>query len=182
MKALLFFITFIVFVISQSSLIAKDGRIDPGLITWWKTKWAPAPIELSQNNAGTVDATITFRFRPSTTVKQAYVEVLFPASFTTVVNKKTDTLDLEADTDETLAFTVTLPSTAGVFGPFGIITRSSSTGQIIDANFVFACVATTSSVSKSSAGLSVTTSTATTPVVGQTENTLIFSFSLTQNL
>jgi hypothetical protein len=87
---------------------------------------------------------------------------------------------LKANTDTSVSTTVTLPTTSEAVGPFSIITRYSQYGQIIDANYVFACIAVASASTTSS--MTVTAVSGTTGQIVNTSDGLYFTFVLTQNL
>ena len=55
--------------------------LDPNRITWWKTKWAPAPVQLSINNRS-LPSTVTLFFCPTTSISNGVVEVTLPSGFT----------------------------------------------------------------------------------------------------
>ena len=42
--------------------------LDPDRVTWWRGKWAAAPVVLSSNNKGAAGVTVSLYFTPSTTV------------------------------------------------------------------------------------------------------------------
>ncbi|CAG9332621.1 unnamed protein product [Blepharisma stoltei] len=130
-------------LVACKDFTTKNGSLDPGRITWPKEDWYNNPIDLSQTNAGTL-VTLTFNFRPTTTLKGGIVQIIFPSTFPSIINPVNANLgssEIQAGTDMSVTTTATLPSNPGFVGPFGIITRSSQTGQITDANFVFGCIA-----------------------------------------
>ena len=120
-----------------------NSMLDPSRLTWWRSKWAPAPLILSANNAGqTVSA--TFYLCPSTSITSGVVEITFPTSFTiTSVTGLVVTVSktLTAGTDDTVIVSnIVNPTQAGVYGPFSIRTRQSAGGQQIDVNLTFGSV------------------------------------------
>ena len=58
-----------------------DAQLDPDRIGWWRTKWAPAPIQLSVNNRGQASS-VTFFLSPATSIANGVLEVSFPVGFT----------------------------------------------------------------------------------------------------
>ncbi|CAG9328371.1 unnamed protein product [Blepharisma stoltei] len=175
MKSLISFIA-LIGLASCVSIGSKDSTLDPGRIVWPKETWVSSPIELGRANSG-LTATITFNFRPSTALTSGYVEIILPSGLSGTL---TATKTLSANTDTSASFPLVLPSGAAVYGPFGILTRTSSSGQIIDANYVFGCIATTASVTSSSTLTVTTVSGATSPVISTTDG-IYFAFSLTQS-
>mmetsp|Transcript_15879 Transcript_15879/g.15835 ORF Transcript_15879/g.15835 Transcript_15879/m.15835 type:complete len:2183 (-) Transcript_15879:22-6570(-) len=111
-----------------------------------------------------------------------YVTVTVPSAFSSTTSYPSTTAQaIVADTDTSYSFTLStsLPS-AGVYGPFQIITRTSASGQIYDANYVFGCVAVSASVSSPSASsltVSTVTLTSTTAIVGSSDG-LYFTFTI----
>ncbi|CAG9323210.1 unnamed protein product [Blepharisma stoltei] len=159
------------------SIGVKDSTLDPGRILWPKETWVSSPIQVSQTNAGS-SVILTFTFRPSTTLSNGILEVDLPSGLSGGPFYLSG--NFVQNQDQSLSTTsITLPSSPGVYGPFVLITRSSSTGQIYDANYIFGCLATTSSVPTSST--LIVTNAAASPIVGTTD-TLYFAFSIIQSL
>ncbi|CAG9314827.1 unnamed protein product [Blepharisma stoltei] len=177
MKSLISFIA-LIGLATCVSIGVKDSTLDPGRIMWPKETWVNSPIQISQTNAGSA-VTITFNFRTSTALTNGVLEVDLPSGLTGGPLYIPGSFGQNQDKTLSHSTTITLPSSAGVYGPFALITRSSQNGQIYDANYVFGCIATTSSVSASTT-LSVTNA-ATSPVVGSAD-VLSFAFSLSQSL
>jgi len=74
------------------------------------------------------------------------------------------------------------PTAAGGYGPFGIVTRHSATGQIVDANAVFACVGIAGAYSSNNSfSLAYDTSTATGVVLLASQN-VDFTFTISKDL
>ncbi|CAG9316465.1 unnamed protein product [Blepharisma stoltei] len=158
------------------SIGSKDGNLDPGRILWPKDTWVSSPIELARTNSG-LTTTITFNFRPTSTLASGFVQIILPSGLS---GSLSTTKTLTANQDTYISFPITLPSGAAVYGPFGIISRTSSTGQIIDANYIFGCISTTASVASSSTVTVSTVSGTANPVIS-TQDSLYFTFSLTQS-
>lgn len=121
----------------------QDGLLDPAPITWWQSTWTHTPIELSRSNASSTSVTITIRFRPTTTITNGVVNVVIPSGFTGVTNNlyEQSNVSYTGGNDETITITgVTLPSTAGGYGNFEVMTRLNSNGQIVDYNKNFGAV------------------------------------------
>ena len=168
-----------------------NSMLDPSRLTWWRSKWAPAPIILSANNAGqTVSA--TFYLCPSTSITSGVVEITFPTSFTITsatgqtVNGLIVTVSktLTAGTDDTVIVSnIVNPTQAGVYGPFSIRTRQSAGGQQIDVNLTFGSVCITPAVTAiSGATVSVVGAPTTGIVINTPGNTLSFKFTISQSL
>ncbi|CAG9312549.1 unnamed protein product [Blepharisma stoltei] len=83
----------------------------------------------------------------------------------------------------TLQFALSTPlPSAGIYGPFQVITRSSPNGKIYDANYLFGCVLVSASVSSSSyMTTTAATLTSTTVIVGSKDD-IIFSFVVPASL
>ncbi|CAG9330116.1 unnamed protein product [Blepharisma stoltei] len=180
MKSLISFIA-LIGLASCLTFGSYDSNLDPGRIVWPKDTWFNNPIELAQTNTGST-VTMTVNFRPTTTLTGATVQIIFPSTYSTESTKTvtlSTTYNLESGKDTSVTYSTTLPS-AGSYGPFGIVTRRSETGQIVDANYNFGCIAVTSSVSSSSLTVSRTTSSTATTI--NTDNTLEFQFTLTFSL
>jgi len=88
-----------------------------------------------------------------------------------------------AGTNVSLTFgAVGNPSAAGGYGPFGILTRASTSGQIVDANAVFACVGIAGAYSNNNSfTLAYDTSTATGVVLLASQN-IDFTFTISKDL
>ncbi|CAG9330109.1 unnamed protein product [Blepharisma stoltei] len=158
-----------------------NSSLDPGRIAWPKHTWFNNPIELTQTDTGST-VTLTVHFRPTTTLTGATVQIIFPSTYSTEP-AKTVTLstsyNLKSGKDASATYSTTLPS-AGLYGPFGIVTRHSQTGQIVDANYNFGCIVVTNSVSASF--LTVSRAASSTITTINTDNTLEFYFTLTFSL
>ncbi|CAG9312547.1 unnamed protein product [Blepharisma stoltei] len=185
MKSLTSFLAFMWLAIGYSYMITKGSYLYPGKISWWKDSWAPHPIELSQTNSGTADATVTVHFRPKTSLPTTgnlgYAIVTVPSTFSTTTTYTSSSMAIIANRDTSFSFTLStdLPS-AGVYGPFQIVTRTSANGQIYDANYLFAYVAVSASVSTPSSGslaVDTVTLTSTSAVVGLSDG-LYFTFEI----
>ncbi|CAG9312581.1 unnamed protein product [Blepharisma stoltei] len=186
MKSLISFLALIWLAIGDPTRTAKDGSLDPGKIRWWKDSWAPNPIELSQTNSGTSSGvTVTVNFRPQTSLpttgNMGIVIVTVPSAFSSTTTYTSGSMAIKANTDTSYSFTLTtsLPS-AAVYGPFQIVTKTSTSGQIYDANYVFGCVAVSASVSSASANsltVNAVTLTSNTAYVGSSDG-LYFTFTI----
>ncbi|CAG9312566.1 unnamed protein product [Blepharisma stoltei] len=185
MKSLISFLALIWLATGDSSRTAQDGYLDLGKIRWWKDIWAPNPIELSQTNSGTSSVTVNINFRPQTSLpttgNMGFVIVTVTSTFSSTTTYTSNSMAIKANTDTSYSFTLetTLPS-AGVYGPFQIVTKTSTSGQIYDANYVFGCVAVSASVSSASANsLTVSTVylTSITAIVGSSDG-LYFTFTI----
>ncbi|CAG9312558.1 unnamed protein product [Blepharisma stoltei] len=186
MKSLISFLALIWLAMGDPTRTAKDGYLDPGKIRWWKDSWAPNPIELSQTNSGTSSGvTVTVNFRPQTSLpttgNMGIVIVTVPSTFSTQITYPSSSMAIKANTDTSFSFSLAtaLPS-AGVYGPFQIVTKTSTGGQIYDANYVFGCVAVSASVSSASANsltVNAVTLTTNTAIVGSSDG-LYFSFTI----
>ncbi|CAG9312564.1 unnamed protein product [Blepharisma stoltei] len=185
MKRLISFLALIWLAMGDPRRNAKDGYLDPGKIRWWKDTWAPSPIELSQTNSGTSSVIVTVHFRPQTSLPTTrnlgIVIVTVPSAFSSTTTYASDSIAINANTDTSFSFILgtSLPS-AGVYGPFQIVTKTSSSGQIYDANYIFGCVAVSASISSPSANsltVATVTLTSTTAVVGSSDG-LTFTFTI----
>ncbi|CAG9312573.1 unnamed protein product [Blepharisma stoltei] len=184
MKSLISFLALLWLAVGDPSRTAKDGYLDPGKIRWWKDTWAPNPIELSQTNSGTSSVTVTVHFRPQTSLPTTgnlgIVIVTVPSALSSTTIYTSSSIAIKANTDTSYSFILAtaLPS-AGVYGPFQIVTKTSPSGQIYDANYVFGCVAVSASVSASSNSLTVSavTLTSSTAIVGSSDG-LYFTFTI----
>ena len=91
---------------------------------------------MTSNNAGEI-ADLTFTFTPSTTLGSGIFYVEFPTGFS-VASRVVTGLDFIAGTDISVTvLSVQLPMIQKVYGPIAIMTRASSTGNIIDINKQF---------------------------------------------
>ncbi|CAG9312562.1 unnamed protein product [Blepharisma stoltei] len=185
MKSLISFLALIWLAMGDPTRTAKDGYLDPGKIRWWKDSWAPNPIELSQTNSGTSSVTVNINFRPQTSLpttgNMGFVIVTVPSAFSSTTTYTSGSMAIKANTDTSYSFTLgtALPS-AGVYGPFQIVTKTLSGGQIYDANYVFGCVAVSASVSSASANsltVATVTLTSSTAYVGSSDG-LTFTFTI----
>ncbi|CAG9310326.1 unnamed protein product [Blepharisma stoltei] len=183
MKSLISFLALIWLALADPTMTTKNGYLDPGRIVWWQDKWAPNPIELTQTNAGATSVSVVLHFRPFTSINSdsnsGIVQLIVPSAFSSTGTYSSDPMTITGGTDMTATFELdtSLPS-AGVYGPFQVLTRSSSTGQIYDTNYVFGCVAVSASVtSSSSLATGAATLTSTTGFVGS-KDALTFTFSI----
>lgn len=119
-----------------------DEMLDPGKITYWKESWSPSPIILSQTHTSSTSK-MTIYYRPTTTIAQGHLEVIFPSGVihSSLVNGKfSATASVQGGVDSTFEIHDVSVLSKGAYGPFGLITRHSSTGQIIDMNLAFSSI------------------------------------------
>ena len=169
-------------IATSFSIGEKDADIDPGTITWPKDSFK-APIEMSKVNKDQT-AEITFNFNPSTTIKGGVVEIHFPSTgFDTSSSNGcssgicTISEDLTSGTDASVTVSTVTLNTEGIHGPFKIVTRESSSGQIVDANYVFASAAIAPAI-PSAASLTVGIDTTSDVTVLSGSNTISLTFNL----
>ena len=116
------------------------------------------PIELSANNEGKTGVEITFQFNSESALTAGGAEITFPSGFNvasagvtvpagatvgTPVNNVVPVTGLTwlANSDNTITISgIENPAASGGYGPFGITTRHSLNGQIVDCNAVFGSV------------------------------------------
>ena len=171
--------------------VSLSSALEPKLLSPAKGIWAE-PIELSQTNAGE-EVTMTVNLNPSISLSEGYLEVHFPKDgFTAYTTGKTNNVHAWDDTndiatikasftagqDQSERLTVTLPSTAGIYGPFKLIIREAENGEIKAANFVFATIAVTSSVTAQ--GLTVGPTTGSVAI--KSSQKLTFDFTLNHDV
>jgi hypothetical protein len=154
-------------------------KLDPKPLCMWQSRWINNPIKLASNNyASGGGNTVTFYIRPTTAITNGVVDVYFPTGFaingvTGLVATVTVT-SLAANTDTTISVGgVTLPSTAGGYGPFGLITRNYADGNPVDMNLVFGSVAIVNAFPTSS-NLAVDWATSGTYKIGMSGQTINF--------
>lgn len=179
---------------SEQVVGTYNQMLDPARLYWWKTKWASAPIELSNANAGSTDVSVSFNFNPSTSLPSGYFEVTFPSTFSltgiatgsgTSVNGQVVQIpvNLIAGQDTTLTIApVSLPTTAGPTSLFALRTRLTPGGQAIDVNLNFGNVFISPQAGKIATGsVSFTTSQSST-AINKPGNVLTFKFTLGKSL
>lgn len=169
-----------------------DSGIDPGRITWWRSKWSPISVELSKINEKATDVSVTVRWRPTHDIEDCLLEVELPSSFIQSDNGKVLTKNVGAlragmNQITTMTQKVTNPS-SGVYGPVKIRTRqfisnsgSGWTGQIVDANENFSMVYITKAEDTTSTSLTVAILES-YPKVGDKGKTLRVQFKLAGDL
>ena len=145
-----------------------------------------------------MSATVTFSAEHA--LSDGVVEITFPTGFTltsaTLSSSTTGTIGntsgqmipvagvtYTAGTNVAITFdAVENPTTAGGYGPFGIVTRASTQGQIVDANAVFACVGIAGAYSTgNSFTIAYDTATATGVVLLASQN-VDFTFTISKDL
>ena len=144
---------FLLLLLSFLSAAADQvvGSVNPGLdpdrITWWRGKWSPAPILLSVNNKAVAGVSVTFYFRPTTSLAAGVLEIQFPAGFglTTVSGASGQIYQIAqaivGGVDSYITVPgVTNPATVGPYGPFALRTRYSASSQTVDVNLSFGSV------------------------------------------
>lgn len=135
-QAALSFLLLLSITASALQTNAMEPLIDAGSITHWQNSWSPRPIDLSTSNKGEV-ATLTFYARFTEAVPETgHLEITYPASFSSSGTSGKWDVELPSsgiDEDEEVTFEVTaaLPDVIGAVGPFGIIARNYSNGQIV---------------------------------------------------
>ena len=159
-----------------------DQNLDPGMISWQKYSWNE-PIEMSSVNSGDSGVSISFNFRPSTTLSDGgIVEVHFPSAEFTLGDAscsgsvcKVSKKEISGDMSVTVG-SVTLGS-PGSYGPFKLLTRREDGSQIVDANYVFGH-AVIAEAPKEPGSLTVETTATGDIEVSKGTYTLAFSFQL----
>jgi len=169
-----------------------NQMLDPGRLYWWKTKWAPAPIDLSKTNAGSTAVSVSFYLNPSTSLTSGFLEVTFPAGFTlsnivpsTTVSGQVVQIPATLVAGQDSVFTislVSLPTTAGPTGLFALRTRLTPGGQVIDANLNFGSVYISAQEGKIASGAVTFTPTQSSSVINRAGNALTFKFTIGKNL
>ena len=137
---------------------ALSQTLQPGRITHPATNWVNNAIELSVNNLNKSGVSVTLQFNAESALTAGVAEITFPSGFTisgaTVTSPSTASLTTisssvvrvtnltwSSNTDNTIVIgTVQNPASATGYGPFGIVTRHSDQGQIVDCNAVFGSV------------------------------------------
>lgn len=178
--------------LAQASLQfkSKTSGVDPGRIFWPKFDWVAFPIVFSLNHAGE-SVTMVISFTVSTDLSDGLVEIHFPSDFTlsASVYYLSDTVlsvpirELSNSTTTTIELeNIVLPLSAGSYGPFGIYTRQSTTGQIVDVSQNFCNVGIeTSYLPPPSDSLTIAFSDTNMDSVSA-RSSLLFTFELTKNL
>lgn len=171
-----------------------NQMLDPGRLYWWKTKWAPAPIDLSKTNAGSTAVSATFYLNPSTSLANGFLEVTFPAGFTltgiatgagTTVNGQVVQIPVTLVAGQDSTFTISpisLPPTAGPTALFALRTRLTPGGQVIDANLNFGSVYISAQEGKIASSTVAFTPTQSSTVINRSGNALTFKFTLGKSL
>ena len=169
---------------------ATNAMLDPNRITWWRSKWAPAPITLSRNNRSS-PVTVTFYISPTTSITNGIFEVTFPANFvlTAGANVSGQTQQVGPVTyvggqDYAQIVTgITTPSTVGSYGPFSLRTRYNSLGQQVDVNLNFGCVYIYGDAGTlGSLSVLVVGAPNTGTIINRSGNTLSFKFTIAVSL
>ena len=177
---------------SQASLVfeSKTDFIDPGRILWPQSTWVNNPIDFSLNHAGeNVSASISFSV--TNAIENGVVEIHFPSGFDLTEspyyqNDKTLLVPISIpNPSETVKLTlhrITLPSSAGSYGPFGIFTRHQESGQIVDMNKLFCSVGIWKpNLPPPSDSLKISFSDVNMDTV-KAKSSILFTFELTQDL
>lgn len=133
--------------------MASSTSLSPGRIGHPMAGWVNNPIELSENNAGATGVSITISFSTTTAITAGYLAITIPTAFTTTGATVTGTGSVSNSVAAWTAFTssstgdntvvingVTNPTVSAGYGPFSIVTRHYSLGQIVDANYVYGSV------------------------------------------
>lgn len=169
-----------------------DSGIDPGRITWWRSKWSPIAIELSKINERATGVEVKVRWRSTYDIEDCLLEVELPSSFILSDSGKKLTKNLGpiaggVDQFTTMTQTVTNPAT-GVYGPVKIRTRhfvsngsTGWTGQIVDANENFSMLYISPAENTYTTGLTVAILES-YPKVGDKGKTLRVQFKLASDL
>ena len=163
-----------------------DQGLDPGRISWWKSRWSPVPVELSKINQSSV-VQVSVRWTPSTDIASGILELELPETFdgssAIILTAPIEGVVANVDYLTTFDDTVTTP-TAGVYGPVKIRTRynfDGEVGQIVDANESFAMLYVDGSENTATTNLIVGI-VEETPKVGETGKTLSIQFTLAYDL
>jgi hypothetical protein len=163
-----------------------DQGLDPGKISWWKSRWSPVPVELSKINQSSV-VQVSVRWTPSTDIASGILELELPENFdgssAIILTAPIEGVVANVDYITTFDDTVTNP-TAGVYGPVKIRTRYSfdgEVGQIVDANESFAMLYVDGSENTATTNL-VVGIVEETPKVGETGKTLRIQFTLAYDM
>ena len=99
-----------------------------GTISGWKESWSAAPISLDINTVG--ERTLTLNLRVAKSLDNGVVELICPIEICSLIQQS---VTIEGGKDVSVDFNVTIPS-AGVYGPFGVRTRSRVDTPPIDVN------------------------------------------------
>ena len=91
------------------------------------------------------------------------------------------TYGVTGDLDISVDFAGVTVTTAGTFGPFGLVTRNSSGGSIVDANYMFGYITILDNVTPGTVVVSASDSAVTTIVIEESID-LDFVFTLTVDL
>lgn len=190
MKHLIFGLMCLLLVGNQAYADLNVGKVDqgldPGRISWWKSRWSPVPVELSKINESSV-VQVSVRWTPSTDIASGILELELPATFdgssAIILTAPIEGVVANVDYLTTFADTVTNP-TAGVYGPVKIRTRYSfddEIGQIVDANESFAMLYVEGTENTATTNLIVGI-VEETPKVNETGKTLSIQFTLAYDL
>ena len=170
---------------------ATNSMLDPGRITWWRSKWTPAPITLSRNNRSSSAVSVTFYISPTTSLTAGVFEVTFPTSFTLAAGSNVSGQVLQVGpvtysggSDYAQVVTgITLPSTVGSYGPFALRTRYNSSGQQVDVNLNFGCVYVSGDAGSLGAlTVTVVGAASTGTIINRSGLTLSFKFTIAMSL
>jgi len=154
------------------------------------SQWVNNPIHLSANNAGD-SGDVTFSFDATTALTSAQVFITFPSGFdvTSVSNDAAtsgQTVQMSsaivAGFNSVTVMGVGNPSSAGGQGPFKIVTRASTDGQIVDANYSFGSVgiaAAAGSITNFGVAWEATTNSG---EVNKTNQKVLFTFTIANDL
>lgn len=169
----------------------KDDNLDPGPINWWAETWTARPIEVSKSNAESTGVKLTFKFRASTTVSSACVQVYFPSGLTapsdgisTSSENKYQSCGISVTSNRDASFevkNVTLPSTSQAFGPFKLVIRQFSGSQIINISQGFGSIFVTSKIQQA-ATLGIQTLTGASADIYAANVGLYFTFNVNVDL
>ena len=162
---------------SHERFIKDDNGLDPGRITWAMDTWYAAPLIPSDYQvASSTSVSLTFYFQADTSTT-GRIEIICPTGVTCGTTHIDQ--DVTGGVDSSVTFT-SVSVTAGTFGPFGLITRNSSGGSIVDANYVFGHITILDDVT--AGAVTVSSSDGTSSIaIGESIN-LDFTFTLTVDL
>lgn len=155
--------------------------------------WTNNPIELSENNMSKTGVSVTFTFAATTALTAGEVYITFPTGFTvgaatiSAVSNVTNSVVrgssiniVSGDNTITVA-NVDLPTSAGGYGPFKIVTRASHNGQIMDANYVFGSVGIAGTAGVIS-NFTVAYESSSTGTINLTSQKMRFTFTIANDL
>ena len=158
-----------------------DPTLDPSDI-FWPNGWVSRPITFSSNHASSTGVTMTLSFTSQSLIpKESWVSVTI-GGFSSVLYTEI-TANFPAYTDNSLQFSgLTLPSTAGAYGPVSVhIWQSTTAGQLIASSSSFGFVGIVSAVPAFLESLSISYASGASEEVSKVTS-LVFSFPLTANL